>query len=605
MSQDLFAAFGSEESDACPSYSTESECSRLSSERVRIGTNVTTPSSTLATFCEDEDDFGDFEDASNTGPSEVLAAPSMLSSTNLQDVSHSRQTFSSPKPEPEAISTPSNRTPLTKPTYPPPKRSTPPPPTDARRKASTRPSKPAPEVGAHPFAGRMDFLFEADDDEYNAGTDEIADIASNPEAAMAYSKRVVLEQQAREEAKKQVERSQKQGAPKQAELVPVSDTVSKRSKDSRRTKEARVDVLLDAETDSGWGEPVDDYANVLTEPQYAKPDAYLPAVDLLALDGWRPGTTLESERTNTPIRPMTELARTLHHQSMVAKKPSPILAHETIADSDEWDDFEEAPASQSVAHCLDNTADDASRRNRLVIAQQTMPPAIQAQPPPPTNVPPPSVLMSMFPSLLEAGNDALFNTLSKLDTAQRQTLLSHPATHQFLRGYLALALVLAHVIVGRKLRWKRDSHLAQSMRIGPSVAGGGKGGMKLTGVDRGEVAKEDREVLDCIRLWKMQVGKLRSAVAGATASGLLAGEAGMPQVPELAEQMSVKTLKVDEGGFTAPAACALCGLKREERVTKVDVEVQDSFGEWWVDGANCHAVCLNFWVEHKEKLRSH
>ncbi|KAJ3502922.1 hypothetical protein NM208_g16619 [Fusarium decemcellulare] len=30
---------------------------------------------------------------------------------------------------------------------------------------------------------------------------------------------------------------------------------------------------------------------------------------------------------------------------------------------------------------------------------------------------------------------------------------------------------------------------------------------------------------------------------------------------------------------TAPKACIICGLKREERVAKVDYEVEDSFGE--------------------------
>ena len=156
----------------------------------------------------------------------------------------------------------------------------------------------------------------------------------------------------------------------------------------------------------------------------------------------------------------------------------------------------------------------------------------------------------------------------------------------------------------RKLRWKRDQYLSQGMRIGPAAAGGKSSGMKLAGVDKSETAKEDREVLDALRLWKAQIGKLRSAVAAAS-SITPDGESRLPPVPEISEStMPVRTVKAVEGGVTAAHACALCGLKREERVAKVDVEVNDSFGEWWVEGMNMHLVCRNFWEEHKGKLRS-
>lgn len=78
----------------------------------------------------------------------------------------------------------------------------------------------------------------------------------------------------------------------------------------------------------------------------------------------------------------------------------------------------------------------------------------------------------------------------------------------------------------------------------------------------------------------------------------------MPAVPEIAEQMPVKMLRAAEGGFTASHACALCGLKREERVARVDEGVEDSFGEWWVEGMNMHLVCRNFWEEYKDRLKS-
>lgn len=123
--------------------------------------------------------------------------------------------------------------------------------------------------------------------------------------------------------------------------------------------------------------------------------------------------------------------------------------------------------------------------------------------------------------------------------------------------------------------------------------------MKLAGVDRSEVTKEEREVLDTVRLYKAQVGKLRGAVSGASAAGQK-----LPAVPEISEQMPVKVLKAVEGGFVAPHACALCGMKREERVAKIDEAVEDSFGEWWVQGVDMHVFCRSWWEENKNKLRS-
>ena len=125
--------------------------------------------------------------------------------------------------------------------------------------------------------------------------------------------------------------------------------------------------------------------------------------------------------------------------------------------------------------------------------------------------------------------------------------------------------------------------------------------MKLAGVDKAEVAKEDREVLDTLDQWKAQVGKLRTAV---TAASSAPGLPKLPAVPEIVENMPVRTLKASEGGLSATHACALCGIRREERVAKVDSEVEDSFGEWWVEGMNMHVACRNFWDEFEKKLKS-
>ncbi|TDZ24257.1 hypothetical protein Cob_v002976 [Colletotrichum orbiculare MAFF 240422] len=212
--------------------------------------------------------------------------------------------------------------------------------------------------------------------------------------------------------------------------------------------------------------------------------------------------------------------------------------------------------------------------------------------PPPINIPPPSVLLSIFPQLLETANTALFKPLNGQMPTVKKKIISDSKTLTFLKGYLALAAVAARVIAGRKQRWHRDKFLAQGM----AISAAGAKGMKLAGVDKAQAAREDRETADVIGAWKGNVGKLRSVVVTAN-SALKKGE--QLRVPELSETMPVSTAKVVP---TAPKACIICGLKRDERVAKVDVEVEDSFGEWWVEHWG-HRACKNFWVEHEKQLR--
>lgn len=146
-----------------------------------------------------------------------------------------------------------------------------------------------------------------------------------------------------------------------------------------------------------------------------------------------------------------------------------------------------------------------------------------------------------------------------------------------------LASVAAQIIAGRKLRWKRDQHLSQGMRIGPASSRA-TSGMKLSTVDKSENMKEEREALDVVRAWKDQVGRLRHVVSAA--NQIKAGTLGV--VPDIQEMMPVKVLRQGEGGVPAPQACMLCGLKRDERVGAVDQGVEDSFGEWWVEQVNMH-----------------
>ncbi|KAK7179754.1 hypothetical protein DPSP01_003231 [Paraphaeosphaeria sporulosa] len=217
---------------------------------------------------------------------------------------------------------------------------------------------------------------------------------------------------------------------------------------------------------------------------------------------------------------------------------------------------------------------------------------------PPTNVPPPAVLLTLFPLLFADAQEKLFKPMAAQTLPMRNKVLAEPATITYLQGYMMLGSVAAHIIAGRKLRWKRDQHLSQGMRIGPASSRA-TSGMKLSSIDKSENMKEEREASDVVRVWKDQVGRLRHVVSAA--NQIRAGSLGA--VPDIQETMPVKVLKQGEGGVPAKEPCMLCGLKRDERVGAVDQGVEDSFGEWWVDQVNMHRSCRNFWGEHRDRLR--
>ncbi len=168
-----------------------------------------------------------------------------------------------------------------------------------------------------------------------------------------------------------------------------------------------------------------------------------------------------------------------------------------------------------------------------------------------------------------------------------------PRFTTFLRGYLILAVVAARIIAGRKIRWHRDKFLSQSM----SISAAGSKGMKLAGVDKTQTTREDREAADVVSNWKSQVGRLRSAVVSANSTKKSGG--AQLKIPEISDTMQVQTARDVP---TAPNACVICGLKRNERLSKVDHEVEDSFGEWWVEHWG-HVACKRFWLQHENTLR--
>ncbi|KAG9247312.1 hypothetical protein BJ878DRAFT_493315 [Calycina marina] len=261
---------------------------------------------------------------------------------------------------------------------------------------------------------------------------------------------------------------------------------------------------------------------------------------------------------------------------------------------DDWGDFADFPLETPEVPKIDSGL-DGSWGWDAVEAPASSKSAAELDLAPPTNIPPPSVLLAHFPSIFGIPQSALFKPVANQTFPLKNRIISDPSTIDFLRAYLLLACVAAHVVVGRKLRWKRDTILSQSMSIGPAVVGG-RSGMKLAGVDKTEVTKGDREAAEVIRTWKDQLGRLRSVIAVANSS--LQDSSKHLAIPDVSESMHIKT---QPNALTAPKPCVVCGLKREERVYKVDVDIEDSFGEWWVDHWG-HRTCRNFWIQNQANL---
>lgn len=295
--------------------------------------------------------------------------------------------------------------------------------------------------------------------------------------------------------------------------------------------------------------------------------------------------------------------------------PDPMTAWpdgDSAVEKEDWDSFADLPPDASSVKKGGSGPSDASsnwdwdavgpsqvsRKSSAPKAAPRKSSAIETIGPPPTNVPPPSILLSIFTELLEEAETKLYKPTANQTAAVKTRVYADPGTLAFLKGYMVLATVAARILVGRRLRWNRDKFLAQGMSIS---AAGSKGGMKLAGVDKAQSAREDREAADVIGLWRDYLGKLKTAVAQANV-GMQKQPVKMEslKIPEINDHMAVSTAKMVP---TAPKACVICGLKRDERVKGVDLEVEDSFGEWWVDHWG-HRTCRNFWLGNEEKLRS-
>ncbi|KAK8170138.1 hypothetical protein IWX90DRAFT_199225 [Phyllosticta citrichinensis] len=274
------------------------------------------------------------------------------------------------------------------------------------------------------------------------------------------------------------------------------------------------------------------------------------------------------------------------------RKLQPAAQPVPLYDEDEWADFAETVAPKSAS------SQPGLPAGITIPSTPNSPPDPLPNALPPTNIPPPFLLLGLFPPIFASAQSTVFKPLGAQAPPVRSQILSHERTMRFLRSYLSIGIVAARIIAGRKLRWKRDGHLAQGMSIGPAGRAGG-GGMKVVKLDRSEERREDSQVEEVVRAWREQVGRLRSLVVQMNSKP----GARLGTVPEVAETMAVRTAKEAEGGVPGIRPCALCGLKRNERVAKVDVEVEDSFGEWWVDGVSMHRACRNFWEGNKNGLK--
>ncbi|MCJ1284205.1 hypothetical protein MMC26_003536 [Xylographa opegraphella] len=273
--------------------------------------------------------------------------------------------------------------------------------------------------------------------------------------------------------------------------------------------------------------------------------------------------------------------------------------------AEEWGEF--SPDPREVAHSLDANVSSYTENESVTLntnqRAQTRPgPATNKATPkkpskninaiPPTNVPPPSILLSFLSNLIVA----LPPHITKI-IGQGSLLKGNSAAVSSAQINCRLSFrVAARVITGRKLRWKRDIHLFQSMKIGPASAGRA-GGMKLTGVDKAETQREDREAAEIVRVWKANLGSIRAALVASS------GQARKQPLglPDISEKMFVQTATAAEGAITATKCCFLCGLKRDERIVSLDTEVSDSLGEWWAEHWG-HGDCQSFWEQYEQLL---
>lgn len=300
-----------------------------------------------------------------------------------------------------------------------------------------------------------------------------------------------------------------------------------------------------------------------------------PAWDDDSFDDWGDFTDRPSTKTSPPRPPQKK-----PQQSIKSTPPQPTRDEDPF---DDWDDFTDGPSTTRAPPKPKANPRPTSSQTTSTPAPHSFISPTPASPPSvrPTNIPPPSVLLELLVDL--------FNNLQKEASTAKRESPPYPSTALNLHNTLSTA---ARIIAGRTHRWKRDSILSQSMRIGPARSGK-PGGMKLSAVNKREDVKEEQDAVDVLTLWRERAALFNAVIQAA-------GLKPIPPIPDLSA-LKVITARADQGALKAGHSCALCALKRDERLLKVDEEVQDSFGEWWTEHWG-HTGCRRFWEGNRGLL---
>lgn len=302
--------------------------------------------------------------------------------------------------------------------------------------------------------------------------------------------------------------------------------------------------------------------------------------DDASFDDWEILNPAPSQNSR-PKRPERKIGSpTKPPSKTVRNTPEPSKSSVSTWDDDsvdDWGDFTDGPSAQPAPIPSPSPSSLVSRSSAPEVTVR------------PTNVPPPSILLQMFLDIFESlHKDALVAQSELRSSASPSTHVS--ITTSKIHNTLQSA---ARVIAGRGFRWKRDTILSQSMRIGPARSG--KGGMKLNSVNKQEHIKEEQDAVDVLVAWRE-----RAAIFNAVLQG--AGQRPIPAVPD-PSALKVITARAEQGALKASHACALCSLKRDERVLRIDESnVQDSFGDWWTEHWG-HTSCRQFWEANRDQLR--
>ncbi|KAF3491621.1 uncharacterized protein GIQ15_01138 [Arthroderma uncinatum] len=324
--------------------------------------------------------------------------------------------------------------------------------------------------------------------------------------------------------------------------------------------------------------------------QVARPQPQLhDVIDLLSIDDDPPRATASYSTGDQPVQHPMNRAPSV---DLATSHP----AQEDEAEEDDWGEFidgaEDAGTNiqqpiptmsrpslaKTASHSLPTKSETKSGTEKMEAPKADTALPTKDHPVRPTNIPPPSILLPLFPPLLEQSR------------RKAATLAKSKPDHEFANQLISNIKAMAHVVSGRQLRWKRDQILSQSTKIGPARSGR-SGGMKLSSVNKSENVKEEKEAVEVLEAWKKCSGILNSVIAST----------GSRPMPPMSLHMQVRTATADEGALRSTHACALCGLKREERIPRVDDDASDSFGEWWLDHWG-HADCEAFWKFNAAKL---